>query len=84
MNVTGIFFACDSIESDAGEWYPPGKYEWVRSDDLLTGHLGIAPERINPATGRRLKPIMRRLGWTPGRHYFGGDKRQRGYFRQIR
>jgi predicted P-loop ATPase len=84
VNVTGTFYACDSIENDAGEWYAPGKYEWVRSDDLLTGNLGIARERINPATGRRLKAIMRRHGWTAGRHYFGGEKRQRGYFRQIR
>jgi len=54
--------------------------EWVKAQQVLA-HLGIPAERAKPDTYKRLKSVMRRLGWTNGRHYFGGDTQLRGYYR---
>src|SRR5258708_6922273 len=84
VNVAGTVYTCDIIKSDGGESYPPGEYEWLRTDDLLATNLGIPRERMHSASYRRVWPIMRRHRWGDGRDYFCGDKRQRGYFCQIR
>jgi predicted P-loop ATPase len=82
--IRGTLFRCDALTTASGQRFPPGDYEWLRSDDLMTSNLGIPRERINNGAYKRLRPVMVRLGWNEGRHYFGGDTQRRGYFRQIR
>src|SRR5262249_8991939 len=54
--------------------------EWVRASQVLL-HLNLAAERATTETYKRLRRVMRRLGWEKGRHYFGGHKQERGYWR---
>jgi len=54
--------------------------EWIKAQALL-GHLEIKHERASAQTYKRLRSVMKKLGWANGRHRFGGKKRQRGYWR---
>jgi hypothetical protein len=53
---------------------------WIRAREVLM-HLEVPPDRASSETYRRLKRAMRRLGWNTGKHYFGADKQERGYWR---
>jgi hypothetical protein len=61
----------------------PVDQEWVKAQELLM-RLEIKPDRATPEVYKRLKRVMRRLGWTDGRHYFGGPEQVRGYWRPTR
>ena len=54
--------------------------EWIKTRDLLS-ILDIDSKDATTYTYKRLKSVMRRLGWIDGRHYFGGQHQLRGYFR---
>jgi predicted P-loop ATPase len=58
--------------------------EWVRAREILTLQLEIKPDRASAETYKRLRRVMGRLGWEAGRHYFSGDKQERGYWRLPR
>jgi hypothetical protein len=60
---------------ETGKWV-----EWVKAQQVLA-HIEIPAERARSDTYKRLKSVMKRLGWTDGRHYFGGDTQLRGYYR---
>jgi hypothetical protein len=71
-NVQGITYpATDG--SDSSE-------EWIKVREILN-HLSITPDRATSEIYRRLKGVMRRLGWKTGKHYFGGERQERGYWR---
>ena len=57
-----------------------GEQEWIRAREVLL-HLTITPDRATSDNYRRIKRVMERLGWNHGKHYFGGDKQERGYWR---
>jgi hypothetical protein len=80
-DVRGSVFWCDAITSATGQKFPPGDYEWVQSDALAVGTLGMPRDRMNGSTWKRLNYIMRKSGWNEGRHRFGGVRPVRGYFR---
>jgi Virulence-associated protein E len=54
--------------------------EWIRLSEIL-GHLGVTRDRVTSETYKRLSRVMKRLGWRKGRHYFGGQEQDRGYWR---
>jgi hypothetical protein len=54
--------------------------EWIKLTELLI-RLDIKPDRASPEIYKRLKRVMKRLGWTKGKHYFGGNEQERGYWR---
>jgi hypothetical protein len=54
--------------------------EWIKVREILS-HLGVATERASTETYRRASGAMKRLGWNPGKHYFGGARQERGYWR---
>ena len=56
--------------------------EWIKLQELL-GRLDVKPDRASPDIYKRLKGVMKRLGWTKGKHYFGGKQQQRGYWRKT-
>jgi Virulence-associated protein E len=57
--------------------------EWVKARDLLV-QLQIAHDRATPELYKRLKRVMRRLGWESGKHYFCTPRQERGYWRPAR
>ena len=74
----------DKLANVSGALYP-GKggdstEEWIKAQELLD-ILDIKSDRATTDTYKRLKRVMQRLGWKDGKHYFGGKKQQRGYFR---
>jgi predicted P-loop ATPase len=75
----------DMLFSIKGELYAVAdeEQEWIRASQVLV-HLNIAAERATTETYKRLRRVMRRLGWVKGRHYFGGQKQERGYWRPAR
>jgi Virulence-associated protein E-like domain len=54
--------------------------EWVKLTEILF-RLDIKPDRASPETYKRLKKVMKRLGWTKGKFYFGAGEQERGYWR---
>ena len=52
--------------------------ERISTHDLLTQHLGVA---ITDRAARRLRRVMRRLGWRPRKLRFGAETRN-GYYRK--
>jgi predicted P-loop ATPase len=54
--------------------------EWIKVREILA-HLSVTPDRATSEIYRRLKGVMRRLGWNAGKHYFGGERQERGYWR---
>jgi len=52
--------------------------ERISTHDLLTQHLGVA---ITDRAARRLRRVMRRLGWRPRKLRFGTETRN-GYYRR--
>ena len=52
--------------------------ERISTHDLLTQHLGVA---ITDRAARRLRRVMRRLGWRPRKLRFGAETRN-GYCRK--
>jgi len=54
--------------------------EWIKLTELLA-RLEIKPDRASPETYKRLKKVMKRLGWIKGKHYFGSGEQERGYWR---
>ena len=57
--------------------------EWITVREILM-HLEVKPDRATSEIHRRLKGVMRRLGWRAGKHYFGGQQQKRGYWRPDR
>lgn len=57
--------------------------EWIKASELLS-LLSITHDRATAETYKRLRRVMGRLGWKRGKHYFGGEKQQRGYWRAAR
>jgi predicted P-loop ATPase len=57
--------------------------EWIKVREILM-HLEVKPDRATSEIYRRLKGVMRRLGWKAGKHYFGGQDQERGYWRPDR
>jgi predicted P-loop ATPase len=74
----------DILTTVKGELYPSadGEQEWIRAREVLV-HLTITPDRATSDNYRRIKRVMERLGWNHGKHYFGGDKQERGYYRRA-
>jgi hypothetical protein len=54
--------------------------EWIKVTELLN-RLDIKPDRASSELYKRLKKVMDRLGWSKGKHYFGGTEQERGYWR---
>jgi predicted P-loop ATPase len=54
--------------------------EWIKVREILL-HLSVTPDRATTETYRRLNRVMRRLGWRDGKHYFGSQRQERGYWR---
>jgi hypothetical protein len=52
--------------------------ERISTHDLLTQHLGVP---ITDRAARRLRRVMRRLGWRPRKLRFGAETRN-GYYRK--
>jgi hypothetical protein len=52
--------------------------ERITTHELLTEHLGVA---VTDEAARRLRRVMRRLGWRPRKLRFG-DKTRNGYWRK--
>ena len=71
----------DILTTVKGELYrsADGEQEWVRAREVL-GYLST-PDRATSETYRRIRRAMERLGWNHGKHYFGGEKQERGYWR---
>ena len=71
----------DILTTVKGELYrsADGEQEWVRAREVL-GYLST-PDRATSETYRRIRRAMERLGWNHGKHYFGGGKQERGYWR---
>jgi len=57
--------------------------EWIKVREILA-YLGVTSDRATSEVYKRLKGVMKRLGWRTGRHYFGGQVQERGYWRPIR
>lgn len=75
----------DLLTSAPGRPYPREdgvEEEWVKAQELLT-ILGITADRATTETYKRLRRVMGRLGWSGGKHYFGGERQVRGYFRPL-
>jgi hypothetical protein len=74
----------DLLANSKGEIYPTkdglAQQEWIKLTELLI-RLEIKPDSASPELYKRLKKVMKRLGWTKGRHYFGGETQERGYWR---
>jgi hypothetical protein len=74
----------DVLANTSGEIYPikegTAQEEWIKVTELLI-RLDIKPDRASPETYKRLKKVMKRLGWTKGKHYFGTEIQERGYWR---
>jgi hypothetical protein len=77
----------DILTNTKGELYATKdgstKQEWIKLTDLLM-RLDIKPDRASPELYKRLKKVMKRLGWTKGKHYFGTTEQERGYWRPAR
>jgi hypothetical protein len=74
----------DVLASTTGTIYPDDdgtRKEWIKVRGLLV-NLDIARKEATTYTYKRLKSVMRRLGWSDGRHYFGGQHQERGYWRR--
>ena len=74
----------DILAGIKGEIYPTKdglvKQEWIKLTELLT-RLEVKPDRASPELYKRLKKVMKRLGWCKGKHYFGAGEQERGYWR---
>jgi hypothetical protein len=57
--------------------------EWIKARALLM-QLEVKPDRATPELYKRLKRVMERNGWEIGKHYFDGEKQERGYWRPAR
>jgi predicted P-loop ATPase len=77
----------DILVNTKGEVYPTKdsltEQEWIKVTDLLT-RLEIKPDRASAEIYKRLKKVMKRLGWANGKHYFGTGEQERGYWRPPR
>jgi hypothetical protein len=73
----------DILAGVKGRPYPTeqgGAEEWIKAQELLFT-LSVTADRASPETYKRLKRVMARNGWRSGKHRFGGEKQQRGYWR---
>jgi predicted P-loop ATPase len=78
----------DILSNTKGEIYPAkdgdsAQQEWIKITELLN-RLEIKADRASPELYKRLRKVMKRLGWTKGRHYFSGSEQERGYWRPYR
>jgi predicted P-loop ATPase len=77
----------DILASTKGEIYPTKdgstEQEWIKVTEILI-RLDIKPDRASAELYKRLKKVMKRLGWTNGKHYFGTTEQERGYWRPAR
>jgi hypothetical protein len=77
----------DILANTKGEIYPTkdglAQQEWIKLTELLM-RLDIKPDRASPELYKRVKKVMKRLGWTKGKHYFGTGEQERGYWRPAR
>ncbi len=73
----------DVLASVQGVIYPTEEgVEWIKIQDLLDV-LGVPTDCASTDVYKRLKRVMHRLGWSIGRHYFGGRQQVRGYWRKT-
>jgi predicted P-loop ATPase len=77
----------DALAKVQGVTYPAtdgsGEFhEWIKVPEILA-HLGVTTDRATSEIGKRLKAAMKRLGWRKGKHYFGGERQERGYWRPV-
>jgi predicted P-loop ATPase len=59
---------------------PSIEQEWIKASEILV-RLHIENDCATTEVYKRMKKAMMRLGWTADKHYFGGTKQQRGYWR---
>jgi len=72
----------DVLSGADGVIYDDSGPEWIKAQECLL-RLEIKPDRATTEVYKRLSRSMKRIGWTKGRHYFGGKRQQRGYWRKT-